>query len=118
MSPKVTVVFIALSLTYQIIALGFMFKQIGFGILTGSVNPDLVKVSLTQDDMGMFRHIWVAGDFLLIPLVAHAFFSYKMRRLAIACVIFYVLKFLVFPMSKSGLVFLVFDLGVFLHFIR
>jgi hypothetical protein len=116
LSPKVTVIFILVSLFYQIIAMSFMFKQIGFGILTGSVNPDLIKVSLTQDGMGIFRHIGVAGELLFIPLVAHAFFTYKMRRLAAACVVFFALKFLVFPMSKSGLVFLVFDLGILMHF--
>lgn len=118
LSPKLTIVFIVISLAFQLIAIGFIFRQIGFGILMGTINPDLVKVTLTQDGMGIFRHIGVAGDILFVPLVAHAYFSYKMKRLTYACIIFYALKYFAFPFSKSGLVFLVFDLGILMHFYK
>ena len=118
LSPKITVIMIAISVSYQLIAIVFMFKHIGFGILTGSVNPDTIKVTLTQDGLGIFRHIGSAGDFLFLPLVAHALFTYKMRRLVTACVLFYLLKSIVFPMSKSGLVFIVFDLGILMYYYK
>ena len=118
LSPKVTVIFIFVSLFYQLIAMIFMYKVIGFGIITGVVNPDLIKVTLTQDGMGIFRHIGVAGDLLFVPLLVYAFFTYKMHRLVTVCVVFYALKFIVFPMSKSGLVFLVFDLGILMQFYK
>jgi hypothetical protein len=117
-SPKVTVVCLLVSLFYQTITMIFTFKQIGFGILTGSVNPDIIKVSLTQGGMGIFRHIGSAGELLFLPLIAHAFFTYKMRRLAFACIVYYVLKSMLFPMSKSGLVLIVFDFGILMHFYK
>lgn len=118
LSPKITVIMISVSVFYQLISIVFMLKNIGFGILTGSVNPDTIKVTVTQDGLGIFRHISSAGDFLFLPLVAHALFTFKMRRLVSACALFFFLKSIVFPMSKSGLVFMIFDIGILMYYYK
>ncbi|BCS51980.1 hypothetical protein GSbR_38050 [Geobacter sp. SVR] len=118
LSRKFTIILLSISLFYLAISSLYMLSQIGLGILTGDANPDLVKVTLTQDGLGAFKHIGAAGDLLFLPLVAYAFFSLRIRRFSLFCLFCYAVRMILFPLSKSGLVFAIFDLGIIMHFYK
>lgn len=104
--------FLFVSVIFQLASFTFYFHAIGLGLLTGSVNPDIVKVSITQGGFGIFRHFDSIGTILFIPIVFHLWFVNGRKLLSFLAAIFFATKHILLGFSKAGLVFVVFDIGL------
>jgi hypothetical protein len=93
----------------------FLVSQVGLGIF-GTANPDLAKVTLTQGGFGLFRHLYVAANLFYLPLLVHSFVVYRRRSLLVVGALLFLIQNIVFNFSKSGFVFVIFDLGLIAQF--
>ncbi|MBP1650326.1 MAG: hypothetical protein H6Q26_483 [Bacteroidetes bacterium] len=94
----------------------FLLYSVGLGILTGDVNPDLAKVTLSQGGAGIFQKVAWISKFIIVPLCAHAFYMFRMKKLVLFTLAYFVFSSMVFSFSKSGLLFMLFDFSIVAYY--
>lgn len=117
-SRNVTVIFLIISFLFSLIAQLFFLINIGFGIITGDVNPDIVKVTVTQGGFGIFRHLSIAGGLFFLPLIAHAYFIHRLRLLSFFLIGWFLMTSIIFSFSKAGFFFMMFDIGIIAYYYK
>jgi hypothetical protein len=114
-SRSATIALLGTVVLFMAVHTAFLISRVGFGIF-GDINPDLVKVTVTQGGMGIFRHFSTAAGLLFIPVLAHAYLVHRMRFVFWAGALWFVSQAIVFRFSKAGFFFLIFDLGILMYF--
>lgn len=94
----------------------YLISKIGLGIINGQANPDILKVTLTQGGGGVFQKISIASQIIFVPLLAHAYYTFKLKKTVLISFCYYLICMFFFNFSKSGLLFMLFNLGIVLHY--
>lgn len=110
-----TLILLGTAATFYLIYDAFLVSQVGLGIF-GSANPDIAKVTVTAGGFGVFRHLYVAANLFYLPLLVHSFVVYRRRSVLVLGALLFLVQNIVFNFSKSGFVFVIFDLGLLAHF--
>ena len=110
-----TLLLLATAAAFYLVYDAFLVSKVGLGIF-GTANPDLAKVTLTQGGFGLFRHLYVAANLFYLPLLVHSFVVYRRRSLLVGGALLFLVQNVVFNFSKSGFVFVIFDLGLIAQF--
>ncbi len=104
-----------ISILFSAISAAFVFYNVGFGILTQTVSPD-IKNMITLNGYGIFKYISWAGNLLLLPIIAHAYFIHKLKLITYIGILWFLITSILFNFSKAGFFFLMFDLGIVLYY--
>jgi hypothetical protein len=110
-----TLLLLATAAAFYLVYDAFLMSQIGLGIFSGA-NPDSAKVTLTQGGNGLFRHLYVAANLFYLPLLVHSYVVYRRRFVLVLGVLLFLIQNVVFNFSKSGFVFVIFDLALIARF--
>jgi hypothetical protein len=110
-----TLLLLATAGAFYLIYDAFLASQIGLGIF-GGANPDQAKVTVTQGGYGVFRHLYVAANLFYLPLLVHSYIVFRRRTVVVLGVLLFLVQNIVFNFSKSGFVFVIFDLGLLAQF--
>ncbi len=113
--PKMTVVFLSLAVALVLVFDGFVTWRIGPGLLSG-IDPDFIKVTVTQGGFGIFRYLVIVGGMLLLPLLVHAYVVHRLYVVTAFGLIIYLFHYFLFGFSKIGLFLIAFDLGIIAHY--
>lgn len=106
-----------LAILFKSVYIVFMLSKVGFGLLTGEVHAD-IKLMVFLDGGGAFKYFSWAGDIILIPVIFYSYFVLKAKKIFLIGLLFFLFYSFIFPTSKAGFVFLIFDLGLVAYYSR
>lgn len=116
-SKELTIYLLCILCVFQFLSVAFVLNKVGLGIIYGDVNPDILKVTISQGGNGVVRHLSVLAAFLFLPLLVHAYVVHRMKYFVFFLIVWlFVYKTFLFPTSKAGFVFMLFDLGILIYF--
>ncbi len=113
--PKMTAVLLSLAATLVLIYDGFVTWRIGPGLLSG-IDPDTIKVTVTQGGFGIFKYLVIVGGMLLLPLLVQAYVIHRLYVVTALGLIIYLFHYFLFGFSKTGLFLIAFDFGIIAHY--
>jgi hypothetical protein len=102
---------------FQIISVFFQFKNVGFGLIKGEIDPN-IKVTMTQNGFGIFKYIAIIGRFYFLPIIFHAFFVHRIKFILYFGLFWFICTSFIFNTSKAGFLFILFDIGILLFFMK
>ena len=112
---ETTWVFLSVAIIFQAISTIFIIQAMGLGVLGGE-NVFVSKVTIYQGGFGIFRHLNSAASLLFLPLLVHAYFIHRMKVTSLLGIIWFLFQNIIFNFSKSGFVFIIFDLGILMYY--
>lgn len=116
-TKKFTIYLLLVSCLCLLIHAGFVYSQIGFGLLTGTANP-ADRGTMTLGGFGVFKYISWLGTLLIVPLSLHMLYVFKMKYSFFVICLFYTLTQAMTNASKSGMITLLFGFGTYAYYVR